>query len=200
MRTTAVASVVAVLLMLAGASTATAATLGINIQTFLTTQTGLVTLRAGLRVIDCPMRLSKQLVTGLTTVNPFGLTRIGRITAGFMACTSVFLNLPTTLGGGRIGPTGTSWDLSYLASDPLTGDLIFGILDFQISPGGPLAGCLYQGTLLWRLSADGRTLTLLGNSLPVVGGAPQCEQSLTLTGTLTDDPPVFYQLLPGPGV
>lgn len=198
MRTTVNACLAAVVLLLAGAGAASATTTGIAINTQLTTQVGPVQLRAGPIIINCTFLLRKELVTGLTLVNPVGLTRIGRVTSGqILGCGAAFLNLPPNLGGiPPIGPGATSWDLSFLASDLTTGELLFGILDFQISPGGPLAGCLYQGTLLFRLSRDGTTLTLTGNNVPVVGGAPACQQGLTITGTLNDNPAIVYQLLP----
>lgn len=198
MRRTVSACLAAAVLLLAAAATASATTNGILIKTQLTTQTGIVQLRAGPIILNCNVVLRKELALGLTPVNPFGLTRIGRVTSGqLIGCGAAFLNLPPILGGmPAIGPTPTSWDLSFLSSDLLTGEMLFGILDFQISPGGPLAGCLYSGSLLFRMSRDGVRLTLLGNSLPVVGGAPACQQTLTLTGTLTDNPAIIYQLLP----
>ena len=198
MRRMASACLAAVVLLLAAAATASATTNGILINTQLTTQTGIVQLTAGPVILNCNVVLRKELTVGLTPVNPFGLTRIGRVTSGqLIGCGAAFLNLPPNLGGiPVIGPTPTSWDLSFLSSDLVTREMLFGILDFQISPGGPLAGCLYRGSLLFRMSRDGLRLTLLGNSLPVVGGAPACQQSLTLTGTLTDNPAIVYQLLP----
>ncbi|MDO8210573.1 hypothetical protein [Conexibacter sp. CPCC 206217] len=199
MRMNVVTCLVAAAALLAAAGSASATTRGIQIFTALTTQRGTIRIPVGPAFLTCQVELTKTFVRGLVPVNPFGLTRIGQITS-FRAtpaidCPIAVLNVPERLGAGIIGPLPTSWDISYLASDLLTGELLFGILDFQISPGGPLAGCLYRGTLLGRLSPNGATLTLLGNALPVVGAAPRCQQSLSVSGTLIDNPPVVYVLL-----
>ncbi|ADB51700.1 hypothetical protein [Conexibacter woesei] len=199
MRTSLAAVLAAVVLMLLGSSAASAAPLGIVINgPALTTQVGALRLTAGPVMLTCQVVLRKELVLGLTPVNPTGLTRLGRITAGrLFGCPSTLLNLPPELGAiPPIGPLPNSWDISYLTSDPLTGDLLFGILDFQISLGVP-PGCLYRGTLLGRLSRDGRTLTITG-SVPIDFPTPGCAGSASITGTLNDTPPIQYFLLPGP--
>jgi hypothetical protein len=202
MRRTALACLVAALAVLACTGTASATTRAIRIFTPLTTQTGTLRIPAGPAFFECEVEITKTFITdALVPVLPFGLTRIGKVTSlrftPRINCPSLPLNVPARLGEGIIGPLPTSWDISFLASDLFTGDLLFGILDFQISPGGPLAGCLYRGTLLGRMSWDGRTLTLLNTPLPVVGAAPGCQQSLTVTGTLNDTPPVIFALLLG---
>lgn len=199
MRKSIAASAVAVVLLLVGAAAAPAATLGIAIGTPLTEQLGIIRLTAGPVIMECQVLLRKEMVVGLTLVNPRGLTRIGRITSGrIFGCPAVTLNLPEQLGAPipPIGPTPRSRDISFLSSDPVTGDLLFGILDFQLSLGLP-PGCLFSGTLLGRLSRDGRTLRMDGAlpNTPLVGG---CATSVSITGTLIDAPAINYQLLPGP--
>lgn len=206
MRTTVNACVVALVLLLAGASVAEATTRGIRIHTPLTTQRGVVRM-VGIGgplppppIVECELELTKQFIDGLVPVNPFGLTRIGRITSLratlSSTCNPNILNMPRQLNGfPPIGPLPTSWDIGYLASDLITGDLLFGILDVQLSPF-PNRDCLYRGTLLGRLRAGGPDLTLLSTpSLPLASGAATCPTALAISGTLIDNPPVLYVLL-----
>lgn len=195
MRITACACLVALMLLLAGAGAASATTRGIQILTPLTTQTGTIQVTAGAFSRFCNVTITKTFVAGLVPVNPVGLTRIGKITSlrvnNPIDCDLQALNLPGALGGGPIGPLPTSWDVSYLSSDLTTGDLLFGILDVQLSPFAGL-GCLYRGTLLGRITNAGATLAFAG-SLPPTGTG--CAPTLTITGQLFDNPPVNYVLL-----
>ncbi|MDO8210571.1 hypothetical protein [Conexibacter sp. CPCC 206217] len=197
-----VAILAAVALLLAlGAAASSATTIGILNQTPLTTQIGNLQFNG----INCNVTLRKQLLTGLILVRPSSqLTRLGRVAAGQINCPNVpgaakFLNLPPELGGSPpIGPTPTSWDVSFLSSDLVTGELLFGILDFQVSiPIDPLTNCLYRGTLLGRLSANGTTLRFLGvPPLPLFGVNPsRCPPQINVNGILNDNPPIIYRLL-----
>ncbi len=197
-RTLAVVTAVVALLLL-GAASAAATTIGIVNQTPLTTQQGQLTLSNGEAAITCQVILTKQLRTGLIpVVTP--LTRLGRVASGrFVNCPNVkFLNLPPVLGGQPpIGPLPTSWDVSFLASDLATGELLFGILDVQIAITNTAgATCLYRGTLLGRLSRDGTLLRFLGQPpLPLFGGPATCGPQLFVNGVLNDVPPIIFQLL-----
>lgn len=197
-RTLAVATAVVALLLL-GAASAAATTIGIVNQTPLTTQQGQLTLSNGETAITCQVILTKQLRTGLIpVVTP--LTRLGRVASGrFVNCPNVkFLNLPPVLGGQPpIGPFPTSWDVSFLASDLVTGELLFGILDVQIGVQNAAGQvCLYRGTLLGRLSRDGTLLRFTGQPpLPLFGGPATCGPQLFVSGVLNDVPPIVFQLL-----
>lgn len=197
MRKTIAALAVAAALLLGAAAAAPAATFGIAIATPLTEQIGMARIVAGPIIMECQILLRKEMVVGLTIVNRVGLTRIGRITSGrLFGCPAAVLNLPFDLGGmfpRPLGPGARSWDISFLSSDPATGDLLFGILDFQLSLGvGP--GCLYSGTLLGRLSADGRVLRIAAG-LPLTPPNPDCATSVSITATMNDVPAINYQLL-----
>lgn len=201
MRRTIAVATVAVTLVLLGAAASAASTTGIQIGTPLTTQNGTLQFNQGGFITNCNVVMTKQFIVGLTPVSSSGLTRIGKVTSGQLPnCPQAkFLNLPTVLGGQPpIGPLPTSWDVSFLASDLLTGDLLFGILDFQVSlPNAARAICLYRGTLLGRLSQNGVTLsfTTATPPLPLFAGPASCAPQLIVTGVLTDTPPVIYQLL-----
>ncbi|ADB51701.1 hypothetical protein [Conexibacter woesei] len=197
MRKTAAAAVVLVTTLLLGlaAGSGSAATIGITNATPLTTQQGNLTFFGGGFSATCAVQLRKRLRTGLIPVLA-SLTRLGRVEAGQLgaACPAAFLDLPLQLGGlPPIGPTPTSWDVSFLGSDPITGELLFGILDFQIKFNN---GCLYRGTLLGRLSRDGRVLRFLGQPpLPLIAGGPECPPQIGVQGVLNDNPPIIYTLL-----
>jgi hypothetical protein len=197
MRMTAKACLVALALLLTAAGSASATTRGIWINTALTTQTGTLTFRAGLRIAVCDVTITKTFIVGLTVVAPApGLTRIGRVTSWRVNnpadCKLLILNLPGTLGGTPpIGPLPTSWDIGYLSSDLVTGDLAFGILDAQLSPWAGV-DCLYRGTLLAVLRNNGATLSFNGTMTSPT--QPDCAP-LSITGTLLDNPPVQYVLL-----
>lgn len=198
-KSAAIFAAVAVLLAL-GAAVSSATTIGILNQTPLTTQIGNLQFNG----INCNVTLRKQLLTGLILVRPSSqLTRLGRVGAGQINCPIVpgaakFLNLPANLGGSPpIGPNPNSWDISFLSSDLVTGELLFGILDFQVSiPLDPITNCLYRGTLLGRLSANGTTLRIISPPLPLFGVNPsQCPQQINVNGILNDNPPIIYRLL-----
>lgn len=195
MRNAAFAALAAGLLIGLFAATAPAATIGIVNQTPLTTQTGNLTFFSGTFSVTCAVQLRKQLRTGLIPVIA-ALTRLGRVAAGQLGpnCPAAFLNLPPQLGGvPPIGPTPTSWDVSFLGSDPLTGELLFGILDFQVKFNN---GCLYRGTLLGRLSTNGAVLRFLGQpGIPLSAGPATCPTQIGVQGILNDNPPIVYQLL-----
>jgi len=92
------------------------------------------------------------------------------------------------------GPLPESWDVSFLASNLATGELNFGILDFQVRmvlPG--TAGCLYRGTLLGTLTTDGRVLRY-GSALPLAEGFG-CPPIMVINGSFTNEPPITYSLL-----
>lgn len=196
MKSTVIAVAAACLLALAAASPAAATTFGIEIFTPLTTQNGVIELRSGFRIMHCQVVISKELTPGLTVVRPFGLTRIGRIRAWqTLDCPAAVLGVPATLQAGP-PPVAPNWDISYLFSDLVTGELYFGILGFQISPGGFWAGCLYTGTVLGKVSRDGTRLTWLSSTLVETSRRPECDTSLTISGALNDIPAIAYRLLP----
>jgi hypothetical protein len=196
MKSTVTAVVAACLLALAAASPATATTFGIEILTPLTMQVGQIVMRSGFRILPCDIAIAKELAPGLTLVNRFGLTRLGRIRAWqSLTCQAGVLGVPRSLQEGP-PPVAPNWDISYLFSDLVTGELYFGILGFQISPGGPWAGCPYGGTVLGKISRDGTTLTWLSSTLTETSRLPFCDATLTISGTLTDTPAVVYRLLP----
>lgn len=190
-----VALAVAVAVLLAAAGTASATTRGILIQgPALTQQVGLLTFAGPTTTFTCQVVLRKQLRLGLIPVMT-QLTRIGRVTSGqIVNCPgATFLNLPPQLGGTPpIGPTPTSWDISFLSSDLATGEMLFGILDFQVRLPN---GCLYRGTVLGRLSRDGTLLRFIGPPIPLAGGPATCDPLINVGGTLNDNPPIIYQLL-----
>lgn len=191
-----VAALAATLVVLLAAS-ASATTTGIRIEQPLVSQIG------GLRftepfgtTIACATTLTKTLITTLITVAT-GLTKIGKVTSGRFApeCPASYLNLPRQLNGfPPPGPAPTSWDLSFLSSNLLTGELNFGILDFQVRI--PINGvwCLYQGTLLGRITRDGALLRYL-STLPLAGGVG-CPGAMTVQGNFVNEPPITYTLLP----
>ncbi|MDO8185326.1 hypothetical protein Q5424_06585 [Conexibacter sp. JD483] len=193
---TAKACLVALALLLVGATTASAAIRGIQILTGLTTQTGTLTFRANAMTSVCNVTITKQMVQNLVPVMPGVLTRIGQVTSWIvnnpLDCALRILNLPTTLGGfpPPSGPLPGSWDISYLTSDPLTNDLYFGILGVQLSPFVGTA-CLYQGTLLGAIRNNGALLTF-NSTLPSLAG--NCVD-VTVSGTLFDNPAIQYVLL-----
>lgn len=194
-KTAALVAVVAAML-LAAAGSASATTIGIVNQTPLTQQVGQLTFSGPTATFTCQVVLRKQLLTGLIPVRTGSLTRLGRVTSGqILNCPgAAFLNLPPQLGGQPpIGPLPNSWDVSFLSSDLLTGEMLFGILDFQVRLPN---GCLYRGTVLGRLSRDGITLRFLGNPpIPRVGGPATCDPQINVAGMLNDNPPIIYQLL-----
>jgi hypothetical protein len=200
-KSAAIVAAVALLLMM-GAGASSAATIGIMNTTPLTTQVGNLTFFNGGTSINCAVQMRKQLLVGLIPVRTGGLTRLGKVTAGQINCPgpvggAAFLNLPPELGGiPPIGPLPTSWDVSFLSSDPLTGDLLFGILDFQVKLPLTPEGCLYRGTVLGRLSRDGVRLQFLGTPpLPLFAGSTGCPGSIGVAGILNDGPPINYTLL-----
>lgn len=197
-RTLAIAAAVVALLLL-GAASAAATTIGIVNNTPLTTQQGVLTFSNGSAALTCQVILTKQLRTGLIPVVS-SLTRLGRVASGrLLNCPNVkFLNLPPVLGGQPpIGPLPTSWDVRFLASDLITGEMLFGILDFQIGIQNAVGDvCLYRGTLLGRLSRDGSLLRFNGQPpLPLAGGPATCGPQLFVNGVLNDVPPIIFQLL-----
>lgn len=197
-RTLAIAAAVVALLLL-GAASAAATTIGIVNNTPLTTQQGQLTFSNGSAALTCQVILTKQLRTGLIPVVS-SLTRLGRVASGrLLNCPNVkFLNLPPVLGGQPpIGPLQNSWDVRFLASDLITGEMLFGILDFQIGIQNAVGDvCLYRGTLLGRLSANGALLRFSGQPpLPLAGGPATCGPQLFVNGVLNDVPPIIFQLL-----
>jgi len=193
----AVAVVLAALLALAVVSmSAGATTTGIRIEEpQLAGQRGSLVFNTGVLIIGCNVTLSKTLITELVTVGS-GLTKLGKVTSGKVAqCpyTTQFLNLPERLGG-EPGPLPESWDISFLSSNLLGGQLNFGILDFQVQihlPG--TMGCLYRGTLLGSLSANGRVLRY-ASSIPLSGGF-MCPEAMAIEGSFVTEPPIRFTLL-----
>lgn len=200
MRKSAVLVAAVVLVLLAAAGSASATTIGIVNNTPLTTQTGQLNFVGPTAGFACQVQFRKLLNVGLILVRPTGqLTRLGRVVAGQIVCPggpANFLNLPLQLGGiPPIGPLPTSWDISFLGSDLVTGELVFGILDFQVKLPN---GCLYQGTVLGRLGPAGQILRFLGNqTIPLAGGPATCDPQIRVTGNLTDNPPINFFLLRG---
>ncbi|ADB51699.1 hypothetical protein [Conexibacter woesei] len=191
------ATLVAALLLAVGAGASSATTIGIANQTPLTQQVGQLTFFNGSVNFNCTVVLRKQLIVGLILVRTTSLTRLGRVTSGQINCPAgpaALLNLPLQLGGTPpIGPLPTSWDVSFLGSDLVTGEMLFGILDFQVRLPN---NCLYRGTLLGRLSRDGRVLRFLGNPpLLLAGGPTGCQPQIGVGGTLNDNPPINFILL-----
>lgn len=197
MRKSAAVVAVALGMLLAAAGVASATTIGIINNTPLTTQVGNLQFVSPAMMINCNVQLRKQLTTGLIPVTS-QLTRLGRVAAGrLIGCPGTLLSLPPELGGmPPIGPLPTSWDVSFLGSDLVTGELLFGILDFQIRLDVLPEGCLYRGTLLGRLSKDGTTLRFLGNPpLLLAQGSAGCPPQISVQGALNDNPPINYSLL-----
>jgi hypothetical protein len=190
----------ALLLVLAISGSASATTTAIRIENpQLVVQRGRWTFNTGMGLVFvCNSTMLKRLITGQLIPVRTPLTRLGKIRAGRLSAecpyNTAFLNLPLQLGDGMPGPLPESWDVSFLSSNLETGALNFGILDFQVRmvlPG--TMGCLYRGTLLGTLSADGRTLTY-GGGLPLAEGFG-CPAFMGITGTFTNEPPITYSLL-----
>lgn len=189
----------AVLLLLASAAGAAASTIGIANTTPLTQQVGNLNFIGATTNFNCQVVLRKQLIVGLILVRTGSLVRLGRVTSGQIVCpagAANFLNLPLQLGGmPPIGPLPTSWDISFLASDLATGELLFGILDFQVKLPN---GCLYRGTVLGRLQPGGAVLRFVGGPpIPLAGGGPVCDPQIGVGGILNDNPPINFILLIG---
>ncbi len=190
-----------VLLVLAVSGTASATTRGIVIvNPPLVVQRGRWIFNTGMLAFTCRSTMLKRLITGLLIPVTTPLTRLGKMRAGRLSeCLypTTFLNLPLQLGEGMPGPLPESWDISFLSSNLATGALNFGILDFQVRiqlPG--TNGCLYRGTLLGTLSADGRTLSY-NSGLPLAEGFG-CPPVIGITGTFTNEPAITYVLLDEP--
>lgn len=193
------AAVAALVVLLASAGSASATTRGIVINTPLTTQTGPLNFIGPTSNFVCQVQFRKQLIVGLTPFGVAALTRIGKVAAGQIACPAgpaTFLNLPPQLGGQPpIGPLPSSWDISVLGSDLATGELVFGILDFQVRLPN---GCLYRGTVLGRLGPLGQVLRFLGNqTIPLWIGPGNCDPQIRVVGNLNDTPPIIFSLLNG---
>ncbi|HEU4702816.1 MAG TPA: hypothetical protein VFS37_10065 [Conexibacter sp.] len=191
------------LLALAVSASAFATTTGIVIENpQLVVQRGRWTFNNGMGLVfQCNSTMLKRLIVGQLIPVREPLTRLGKVRAGRLApeCpfNTRFLNLPLQLGEGMPGPLAESWDISFLSSNLATGALNFGILDFQVRivlPG--TMGCLYRGTLLGTLSADGRTLTY-ASGLPLAEGLG-CPGAIAITGTFTNEPAIAYSLLIAP--
>jgi hypothetical protein len=188
-----------ILVMLAVATSASATTTGIKIdEPQLVGQRGTFRFSSGMTVIMCSAVLAKTLITELVTVQPTGvLTKLGRVVAGrTIACTyaTQFLNLPMQLGGGEPGPLPESWDVSFLSSNLVEGQLNFGILDFQVRilvPG--TMGCLYRGSLLGTLSTTGRVLRY-ASSIALAEGFG-CPAAIAVEGNFNNEPAIRYTLL-----
>jgi len=188
----------ALLLVLAVSGGASATTTGILIQNpMLVVQRGTWTFTTPELSYTCNSTMLKRLIVGQLIPVRETLTKLGKIRAGRLAMecpfNTRFLNLPLVLGEAP-GPLPESWDVSFLSSNLVTGDLNFGVLDFQVRmvlPG--TAGCLYRGTLLGTLSRDGRTLRY-GGTLPLAEGFG-CPAFMGITGTFTNEPPIVYSLL-----
>lgn len=196
----------AALTLLLCASAASATTTGILNQTPLVTQNGNLQFMGGGININCNVVLTKALIVGLIPVNPPPvLTKLGKVSSGRLQNCSLpttLLNLPTTLGGSPPpGPLPTSWDVSYLSSNLTTGDLNFGILDFQVAIQlNSATVCLYRGTLLGTLSRDGTRLifTTANPPLPLFAGpVPPCPTTIQAVGVLNDIPAIQFRLLVG---
>jgi len=193
----AVAVVLAALLALVVVSTsAGATTTGIRIEEpQLAGQRGSLRFRAGVTLIACAVTLAKTLINGLVAVRP-ELTKLGKVTAGRVgACTYMtqFLNLPQQLGG-QPGPLEESWDISFLSSNLVEGQLHFEILDFQVQIMIPMTmGCLYRGNLLGTLGPEGRNLRY-ASSIPLSAGFG-CPEAIAVEGSFVTEPPIRYTLL-----
>lgn len=191
------------LVVLAVSGTASATTSGIVIENpQLVVQRGRWIFNTGMGLVwECRSTMLKRLIVGVLIPVRTPLTRLGKVRAGRLAVecpfNTAFLNLPLQLGEGQPGPLPESWDISFLSSNLETGALNFGILDFQVRmvlPG--TMGCLYRGTLLGTLSADGRTLSY-NSGLPLAEGFG-CPAAIAITGTFTNEPAITYSLLIAP--
>ena len=193
------AMLTALLLVLAVGGSASATTTGILIQNpQLVVQRGMWTFTTAALSFTCNSTMFKRLIVNQLIPVRETLTKLGKIRAGRLAAecpyNTRFLNLPLMLGDVLPGPMPESWDVSFLSSNLATGELNFGLLDFQVRmvlPG--TMGCLYRGTLLGTLSTDGRTLRYAG-ALPLAGGMG-CPPNIAITGTFNNEPPIAYSLL-----
>lgn len=193
-----IAAIVAIVVTLAFSASASATTTGIQIDgPALVAQRGTFHFSApGIEFIFCNAVLAKTMVIGLVPLQTGVLPKIGRIVAGRIECnyTTTFLYLPRQLGDGEPGPLPESWNVSFLSSNLVEGQLNFGILDFQVRiilPGG--FQCLFRGPLLGTLSRTGRVLRYSG-SLPLLAGMG-CPEAIAAEGTFTNEPPIRYTLL-----
>ena len=190
-------ALVATLLVLLASASAEATTSGIRIiAPPLVTQRGVMRFTTGIGMIVCNVTMTKTLNTQALIPVSSGLTKIGKITSRFTMpeCPATILNLPRFLGGmPGPGPLPESYDLSFLSSDLLTGEMKFGILDFQVSVPGLGGPCLYRGALLGTLTTDGRLLRY-ASPLPLFAGVG-CPAMLPVEGTFVNEPPIIYQLL-----
>jgi hypothetical protein len=199
-----IAALAAMLVVLAASGTASATETGIRItEPALVTQRGIMRFTAGAEIITCNVTLTKTLITQeLIPLRP-GLIKLGKITSRVTPpeCGAVILNLPRMLGGlPRPGPLPESWDLSFLSSTLPTGELNFGILDFQVQIDQLGGICLYRGPLLGTLSTDGRILRY-ASPLPLfLMGAPICPETLAVEGIFVNEPTIKYTLLTAPEV
>jgi hypothetical protein len=190
----------ALLVTFAVSAAAPATTTGIRIEgPQLVVQRGSLAFNGGGVAMTCRATLFKRLITQELIPVTAGLTKLGKIRAGhFGECpfATTFLNLPPQLGMEMPGPLPESWDISYLSSNLVEGQLSFGILDFQVSivlPG--TNGCLYRGTLLGTLSTNGRFLRY-ATVLPLAGGFG-CPAVMAIEGTFVNEPVIRYALLVG---
>lgn len=189
----------ALLLALVVSGSASATTTGILIERpMLVVQRGTWTFDTGAGLVfTCNSTMLKRLIVGQLIPVRETLTKLGKIRAGRLAAecpfNTRFLNLPLVLEAIP-GPLPESWDISFLSSNLFTGALNFGVLDFQVRmvlPG--TMGCLYRGTLLGTLSADGRVLSY-GGTLPLQEGFG-CPGAIAITGSFTNEPAISYLLL-----
>jgi hypothetical protein len=188
----------ALLVSLAFSANALATTTGIRINgPALVGQRGTFRFTSGMVVIMCNAVLAKTLINTLVPVQSGVLPKLGRIVAGrVFECTNgtQLLNLPNQLGEGAPGPLPESWDVSFLSSNLVEGQMNFGILDFQVGiivPGGMF--CLYRGALLGTLSRNGRVLRY-ASSIPLVAGFG-CPLAIAIEGNFTNEPAINYTLL-----
>jgi hypothetical protein len=192
------AGVAALLVSLAFSATAMGTTTGIRInEPQLVGQRGTFRFTSGMFIHRCNAVLAKRLINALVPVQTGVLPKLGRVMAGrVFECTymTILLNLPTQLGEGEPGPLAESWDVSFLSSNLVEGQLNFGILDFQVRimiPG--TMGCLYRGSLLGTLSTNGRVLRY-ASSLPLTAGF-NCPAAMEVEGTFNNEPAINYTLL-----
>lgn len=194
-----VAVLTAMLVTMLASGTASATETGIHIMgPALVRQVGILRFTIGAEVVNCNVTLTKTLINQLIPLRP-GLIRLGKVTSGrsMLECPGLFLNLPPILGGMPApGPLPESWDLSFLFSDLATGQLNFGILDFQIVIDQLGGECLYRGTLLGNVSADGRILRY-ASPLPLFFGVG-CAPMVAVEGIFANEPPIRYVLLTAP--
>ena len=190
----------ALLLVLAVSGTASATTREILIENpQLVVQRGTWTFNTGAGLIfSCNSTMLKRLMIGQLIPVRTPLTKIGKMRAGRLSAecpyNTAFLNLPLQLGDGMPGPLPESWDISFLFSNLVEGQMSFGILDFQVRmmlPG--TMGCLYRGTVLGTLSTNGRTLRY-ASSIPLAEGFG-CPAFMAISGMFNNEPPITYSLL-----